>query len=370
MEIALWVGFILFILGMLAFDLGVLNRKAHVIRTREALIWSGFVMVLALTFSVVVYYLYENGVIRYLDPDTHIPVSGRKAALDFLTGWIIEQSLSLDNIFVIALIFAYFNVPRIYQHRTLFWGIMGALIMRGLMIWAGVTLIELFHWVIYVFGALLLFTALRMAIARDEKVEPERNPLVRLARRLYPVTRDFEGERFFTRMDGRRAITPLFLVLLVIESTDVLFAVDSIPAILAITRDRFLVFTSNVFAILNLRSLYFALSGLLEQFRHLKYSLVFILAYVGVKMLLIDVKKIPTELSLGLIAAALAAGIISSWLASRREARERGAQAVGLSDIAGGALGPGAVEENAVEDKRLHRHGDAAGRPAPESPPA
>lgn len=317
MIVWLWLGFVAFVLGMLAIDLGVLNRGAKVISTGMALIWSGFCVALALGFTVVVYYLYEYDLGGVASAVGH-PKNGQEAALQFLTAWLIEQSLSLDNIFVIAVIFNYFSVPREYQHRTLFYGILGALIFRGIMIAAGVTLIHYFEWVIYIFGAVLIWTGLKMLLAGDEKIEPERNPLVRAARRLYPVSGTFEGERFFTRVDGRRAVTPLFLALLVIESTDILFAVDSIPAVLAITKDLFIVFTSNVFAILNLRSLYFALAGMLEAFRYLKYSLVLILLYVGVKMILSHHLPIPTALSLGLIAASLAGGMLASMFVPRR----------------------------------------------------
>ncbi len=317
----LWIAFIALVLTILALDLGVLNRKARVVSTRQALGFSGFCAVLAVAFSGAVYWLYAQGWLRAVHPDTGAHLTPRDAALQFLTGWVVEQSLSLDNIFVIALIFSYFAVPRIYQHRTLFWGIMGALIMRGIMIAAGTALIQRFTWIIYVFGVLLLITAAKMLFHGDEQVEPDKNPLVRLARRFYPVTPTFVGERFFTRLDGRRAITPLFLVLLVIESTDVMFAVDSIPAVFAITHpynDPFIVFTSNVFAILNLRSLYFALAGLLERFRYLKSSLVLVLAYVGIKMLLSHHYPIPTGVSLAVIAAFLAGGIVISLVATER----------------------------------------------------
>jgi tellurite resistance protein TerC len=318
MEIWLWAGFIVFVLLMLALDLGVLNRKAHVVQAREALIWSSFCILLALLFNVFLYFAYSRNWFEI----SHRAgtATGKAAATEFFTGWLIEQSLSLDNIFVIALIFNYFGVPRLYQHRTLFWGIVGALVMRMAMILAGAALINRFHWIIYVFGGLLLYTAVKMYRSQDEPVEPDRNPLVKLARRLYPVTNDFEGEKFFTRLNGRRAVTPLFLVLLVIESTDLLFAVDSIPAIFAVTRDPFIVFTSNVFAILNLRSLYFVLASMLEKFRYLKPSLVFVLAYVGVKMILSHHYPIPTEASLCVIVGILGVGVVASVLSARQQA--------------------------------------------------
>jgi tellurite resistance protein TerC len=317
MVIWLWVGFILFILGMLAIDLGVLNREAHRISAAEALAWSALCVALALAFNVAVYYIYDRhwcGIGATIGQQ----LSGKDAAIQFLTGYLIEQSLSLDNIFVFAVIFAYFRVPDVYQHRVLFWGIMGALIMRGIMIAAGAALIHRFDWIIYVFGGLLILTAVKMLLAGDQDIEPDRNPLVRLARKLYPVTPTYEGEHFFSRINGRRAITPLFLVLLVVESTDVLFAVDSIPAIFAVTTDSFLVFTSNVFAILNLRSLYFALASIMHKFRYLKVSLVFVLAFVGVKMLLSHHYPIDTLVSLSVVAGILAVGIVGSMFPGHR----------------------------------------------------
>ncbi|MBI4717200.1 MAG: TerC family protein [Planctomycetes bacterium] len=311
MIVWLWIGFILVILFLLALDLGVFNRKAHVISTREALCWTAVWVSLAMAFTVFVYFAYENHWMGIGRESAHTE-DGKTAALEFLAGYLVEESLSLDNIFVIALIFAYFRVPPQFQHRTLFWGIVGALIMRGAMIGAGTALISRFEWVIYVFGVLLIVTAVKLLLAGDEQVDPERNPLVRLARRFYPVSKEFEGEKFFTRVDGRPAVTPLFLVLLVVESTDVLFAVDSIPAIFAITRDPFLVFTSNVFAILGLRSLYFALAGMMDKFRYLKISLVFVLAFVGVKMLLSHHYPIPILVSLAIIAGILSVGVLAS----------------------------------------------------------
>ena len=243
--------------------------------------------------------------------------SGSEAALRYFTGYIIEKSLSLDNIFVIALIFAYFKVPAIFQHRVLFWGILGALVLRGTMILAGITLIEKFTWMIYVFGGLLLITALRMLFSDDEQIEPEKNVLIKIARKLFPISESFEGSKFFTKINGKKAITPLFLVLLVIESTDVLFAIDSIPAIFAVTTDSYIVFTSNIFAILGLRSLYFALAAMMDRFRYLKISLVFILAFVGVKMLLSHVYPIPTIISLSVIASILIIGTLASIIVSK-----------------------------------------------------
>jgi tellurite resistance protein TerC len=231
----------------------------------------------------------------------------------------MEKSLSVDNIFVIALIMRYFAVPGKYQHRVLFWGIVGAMVMRGIMIGLGTWLIEEFDWILYIFGALLIVTAVKMLIADNENIEPDKNPWVRLARRLYPVTPHFDGHNFFSTLDGRRAITPLFLVLIVVESTDLLFAIDSIPAIFGLTTDPFLVFTSNIFAILGLRSMYFALAGLMDKFKYLKVSLVFLLAFIGVKMLIHDAYPIETSVSLAVILGILSVGVIASLLALQRE---------------------------------------------------
>lgn len=329
MQIWLWVGFVVVILFLLALDLGVLNRKAHVIRVREALLWTAFYIFLALVFNVVVYFMYEN---HWLGIGARIglPTNGKTAAYEYLVGYIIEKSLSLDNIFVIAIIFSYFSVPMEFQHRVLFWGVVGALVMRGLMIAAGATLLQAFSWMNYVFGALLIFSAAKMMLAHNAEVDPENNPLVKLARRMFPVTPGFEGQKFITTLNGRRAITPLFLVLLVVESTDVLFAVDSIPAIFAVTKDPFIVFTSNVFAILGLRSLYFALADLMDKFRYLKTSLVFLLAYIGGKMIIVHYYKshvdekftVDAVFSLVIIAMILAVGVLASLMAGRRRRHE------------------------------------------------
>lgn len=341
----IWIGFVAFVLLMLALDLGVLNRKAHVIRAREALLWTLLCVALALVFNVLVYFMYEHnwlgiaenfGTRGPADAGSAKRVSdGWRAALEFFTGWVIEYSLSLDNIFVIAIIFRYFRVPQQYQHRVLFWGILGALVMRGAMIWAGTELITRFFWMNYLFGAILLFTAVKMLRSGDEEPEPDRNPLVRLARRFYPVSPAFEGQKFFTMVDGRKAMTPMFVALLVVESTDVLFAVDSIPAIFAITRDPFIVFTSNVFAILGLRSLYFALASLLDKFYYLKLSLVFLLAFVGVKMLLAHHYHLAAEVSLAIIVAILAVGIVASLLRDRRRRWQAGEGAAPADSDAG-----------------------------------
>lgn len=317
----IWGSFLVLIFILLALDLGVFNKKDHVFSVKEALLWTMFWIVLALIFNVFVYYAYTYNWLKIGEGGHHI-TSGGDAAMKFFTGYIIEKSLSLDNIFVIAMIFSYFKVPLQYQHRVLFLGILGALIMRGVMIIAGVALVERFNWMIYVFGAFLILTAIKMLTSKNEDFDPEKNLLIRMAKRFYPVSKNYEGHRFFTHIDGKKAITPMFLVLLVIESSDVLFAIDSIPAIFAVTTDPFIIFTSNVFAILGLRSLYFALAAMIDKFRYLKLSLVFVLAYVGVKMILSHVYPIPTYFSLSVIAATLTIGIVSSIIISKREETE------------------------------------------------
>ncbi len=297
----LWAGFNLFVLAMLAIDLGVFHRQAHAVSLREASVWSAVWIGLALVFNL--------GVWKFLGP---------QPGVEFLTGYLIEKSLSVDNIFVIALLFAYFKVPDAYQHRVLFWGILGALVMRAGFILAGAALLERFHWIIYLFGAFLILTGIKMAFAPEHGLEPEKNPVVRLVRRLMPVTADFRGPAFFVREGGRRAATPLFLVLVMVEFTDLVFAVDSIPAIFAVTRDPFLVYTSNVFAILGLRSLYFLLAGVMHKFEYLKLGLAAILVFVGAKMALVDWVKIPAGVSLGVIAAILAVAVAASLLKARR----------------------------------------------------
>ncbi len=314
----IWIGFILFVLALLGLDLGVFNRKAHAIAVKEALAWSAFWISLAMIFNVAIYFMYERHLFGVGLEIGH-ELSGKQAALQFFTGYVIEKSLSLDNIFVIALIFAYFRVPGMYQHRVLFFGILGALILRGLMIAAGSALIARFNWIVYVFGAFLILTAVKMLIERHDNLEPEKNPFIRLARKLFPLSSEIDGERFFTRVGNKRAVTPLFLVLLMVESSDVLFAVDSIPAIFAVTRDPFLVFTSNIFAILGLRSLYFALAGVMDKFRFLKMGLVFLLAFVGVKMLLSHHHPIPTVVSLSIIAGILGVSILASIFGAHRD---------------------------------------------------
>jgi tellurite resistance protein TerC len=318
-SIWLWVGFNAFVLAMLALDLGVFHRKAHDVSVREALTWSAVWIAIALTFNALIFFFWDK-----MMPGSSY--SNGDAGLAFLTGYLIEKSLSIDNIFVIVLIFSYFAVPSAYQHRVLFWGILGALVMRGVMIWLGAALIHEFNWIIYIFGAFLIFTGIRMAFHKDEELHPEDNPLIKLFRRFMPVTESYEGDKFFVRRAGVRMATPLFLVLLMIESTDLIFAVDSIPAIFAVTQDPFLVYTSNVFAILGLRSLYFVLAGVVNKFHYLKLGLSVVLTFVGVKMLLVDTPfKIPTLISLGVVALILGVSIMASLIRARRIERAEAA---------------------------------------------
>jgi len=310
-----WVGFLSLIAVVVALDLGVFHKKAHVVTLPEALGWTTVWVALALVFGVFVYYLYELNLAGW-DMDT-APLSGSEAAIQYVTGYVLEKSLSVDNIFVIAMVFAHFQIPLADQHRVLFWGILGAVILRGVMILGGAILIARFDWIIYVLGALLLYSAASMLVMRHDNIALEDSIVVRLARRFYPLTTELHGSRFFVQINGVRTATPLFLALLLVEASDVTFAIDSIPAIFAITSDPFIVFTSNVFAILGLRSLYFVLAGLMEKFRYLKMSLVFLLAFVGVKMLLIHHHPIPNLVSLAIIGGILAVGIIASMKSAR-----------------------------------------------------
>jgi TerC family integral membrane protein len=307
----LWIGFNLFVLSLLALDLGVFHRHAHKVSIKEATIWSIVWITMAMFFNLGLYLFWDK-----VSPNSSY--SNSEAALAFFTGYLIEKSLSVDNIFVFVLIFTFFAVPAIYQHRVLFWGILGALIMRGALIAVGAVLLKEFHWIIYIFGAFLIFTGIRMAIHRNEEMHPEQNPVVKLLRRIIPVAENYEGDHFFIRRAGKLLATPLFLVLLIVESTDLVFAVDSIPAIFAVTNDPFIVYTSNVFAILGLRSLYFLLAGVLDKFYYLKLGLSFVLAFVGTKMIIVDIYKIPVGLSLGVIASILAISVVGSLLRSRR----------------------------------------------------
>lgn len=310
-----WGAFFVLIGAMVALDLGVFHRKARVISLPEALAWTFVWVAMAMLFNVGVYFLYELNPAGW-DVDTQ-QLTGREAALQFFTGYLVEKSLSVDNIFVIAMIFAHFRVPLAEQHRVLFWGIIGAIVLRAIMIFAGVALIERFDWIVYVFGALLIYSAAAMLVIRHDTLDPEKNFLVRLVRRFYPVTTEFHGSRFFVELDEKRTATPLFLALVLVEASDVTFAIDSIPAIFAITRDPFIILTSNVFALLGLRSLYFVLAGLMEKFRYLKMSLVFLLAYIGVKMMLVHHYPIPNVVSLAIIAGILSVGILASLAVGR-----------------------------------------------------
>jgi tellurite resistance protein TerC len=309
----LWTGFLTLIGLLLALDLGVLNRKPHVVSAREALGWTGTWIAVSLLFNALIYVMYENHWFGIGESVTH-SISGRQAAVDFFTAYVVEKSLSLDNIFVMAMIFSYFGVPPQYQHRVLFWGILGALVMRGGMIAVGLALISMFSWVTYIFGGLLLLTAAKMLIVQDDNLDPEKNVLLRMVRRWIPVTDAFREHFFFVREHGRLMATPLFLTLALVESTDVIFAVDSIPAVFSVTRDPFIVFTSNVFAILGLRSLYFALAAVMDRFQYLKTSLVFLLAFIGVKMIISHHYPISTEVSLAMIGGILLVGVMASLL--------------------------------------------------------
>ena len=296
-----WILFNLFVLVMLALDLGVFHRRAHTVRFKEALAWSAAWISMAAVFSVIVLYWH-----------------GRTSSLEFITGYVIELSLSVDNLFVFLVIFRYFKVPPHDQHKVLFWGIVGALVMRGIFILAGVTLINRFHWIIYVFGALLIYSGFKLLRQGETEIHPEHNPILRIFRRYVPVTKDYVGDKFFIRKPGLFA-TPLFVVLLVVETTDVLFAVDSIPAVLAITRDAFIVYTSNVFAIMGLRSMYFALAGLIEMFRYLHYGLAVVLMFVGVKMIGSNYLQMPTWVALGVVVVVLGVAVVASILNPKKQ---------------------------------------------------
>ncbi len=310
-----WAGFVACILFFLALDLGVFHREAHVVGIREASLWTTLWVTLSCLFALG---------LRF--------TRGTEESLEFLTGYLIELSLSMDNVFVIALIFAYFRVPAAYQHRVLFWGILGALLMRGVMIAAGAALVQRFMWMLYIFGAFLLLTGLKMLFASEEGVHPEKNPVLRLARRLFPVSAEYNGQRFLTTLNGRRALTPLALVLLMVETTDLIFAVDSIPAIFAVTQKPFIVFTSNVFAILGLRSMYFLLAGAMRYFLYLKTGLALVLMFIGTKMLVSPHGheprywfqfEIPISISLAVVAAIILTSVVLSLMVARRQTGER-----------------------------------------------
>jgi tellurite resistance protein TerC len=298
----LWLGFNLFVVIMLALDLGVFHKKSHEIKIKEALIWSLVWITLAMLFNY--------GIYLYL---------GKIKAFEFFTGYILEKSLSLDNIFVFILVFSFFKVPSVYQHKVLFWGIIGALSMRIVLIFSGIALLDKFHWLIYLFGLFLIFTGIKMLFQKDLNIEPEKNIVVRMYRKFFPAVKEYHGDRFFIKKEGKKYATLLFIVLLVIEFTDLVFAVDSIPAILAITNDSFIVYTSNVFAILGLRSLYFALAGVMKYFRFLKVGLSLILIFVGAKMFLMDFYKFPITQSLGIIVSVLLVSVIASLIKPSKE---------------------------------------------------
>lgn len=301
-SLLLWGLFNVFVIAMLIVDLMVFHKKEQEETIRKALIWTGVWIALACIFGVGVYY--------YMGPST---------AIDYFTGYLIEKSLSVDNIFVFLLVFSYFKVPAKYQHKVLFWGIFGALVMRLFFIFTGVALLERFEWIIYVFGAFLVYTGIRLAMEKDKEVHPERNPILKLSRRFIPMTRSYHGSKFFIRKMGRWIATPMFVVLIVIESTDLIFAIDSIPAILAITRDEFIIYSSNAFAILGLRALYFALSGIMKLFYYLHYGLSLILIFVGVKMLIADIYHIPTPWALAFVAGTLTVSVVISIMFPRTE---------------------------------------------------
>lgn len=311
----IWGSFVGFVFIMLALDLGVFHRHAHKIEMREALTWSGIWIALALVFNAGIFAYWDH-----IQPGSSY--SNAEAGFAFMAGYLVEKALSVDNIFVFLLVFGYFAVPAKYQHRVLFWGIIGALISRAIFIALGAALLERFFWTMIVFGLFLVVTGVKMALAKGTHIEPERNPLVKLLRRVMPVTEEYQGQRFFTRIDGRLWATPLFAVLLVVEFTDIIFAVDSIPAIFAITSEPFIVFTSNVFAILGLRALYFALAGIVQMFHYLSYGLAAVLVFVGLKMLygymekaaFPDWPKVPVVASLAIIAAILGVSIVASIL--------------------------------------------------------
>jgi len=300
-QLWVWIGFSAFVLAMLALDLGMFHRKSREVSLKEALIWSAIWISLALAFNAGIYYW-----------------QGGEKGLQFFTGYLVELSLSVDNLFVFLLVFGYFKVPAQYRHKALFWGILGALVMRAVFIAAGITLIARFHWVTYIFGALLVASGIKMTLQRDKEIHPERNPVLRVFRRFIDVAPEYDGGQFFVKRHGKVLASPLFVVLLILESTDLVFAVDSVPAVLAITPDPFIVFTSNVFAILGLRSMFFALEGVMKRFHYLHYGLSAVLVFVGVKMLLAGIYKMPTWFSLLVIVSILGVSMVFS-LASKRK---------------------------------------------------
>lgn len=342
-----WLGFSIFVAAMLVLELAVFHRHSREMRLREAAFWTVVWYVLALLFNGVIWYRF-----------------GSTAALQFLTGYLVEKSLSMDNVFVFAVIFGYFSVPLRYQYRVLFWGILGAIVMRLIFILVGVELITRFEWVLWIFGGILIISGLRMALQHDNKPEPEQNFVLRLAKRWLPVSRTPHGEHFFVREAGRWCVTPLFLVLLVIESTDVVFAIDSVPAIFGITQDPYLIFTSNIFAILGLRALYFLLAGVMDMFRYLHFGLAAVLVFVGIKMLLPHEYDPPDWMSLliivTLLGTAIAASLVANWRDTRRSHQEGGSSSTVPPTTGGQAPLDG---NGASPDTGARR--DAAGSPGP-----
>jgi len=296
-----WIAFLVFLVIMLALDLGIFNRKSHDINYKEALLWSGIWISLAVLFNIGIFHF-----------------AGHEKGMEFLTGYLLEKALSVDNIFIFVLLFSYFNVSKKYQHKVLYYGIVGALIMRGVLIALGAALIVKFHWVLLIFGAFLVFTGIKMAVQKDEKVEPEKNPVVKFFKKIFPVSQNYERDKFFIKKKTGLLATPLFIVLIVVETTDLVFAFDSIPAILAITQDTFIVFTSNAFAILGLRSLYFALAGFMDKFKYLRLGLSVILVFIGVKMLIADFFPISVGISLAVLLLVLTISILSSVFVKRK----------------------------------------------------
>jgi tellurite resistance protein TerC len=333
-QVWLWGGFTLFVLGMLAIDLGVVNRKAHVISPRAAGMWVVVWVSLAVIFGLGVWYF-----------------MGSQAALEFAAGYLVEEALSVDNLFVFLLIFSYFRVPPLYQHRVLFWGILGALVMRGVMIGLGAVLLERFHWIIYVFGGFLVITGIRMALQGEQEIHPDQNPVIKLVRRLVPVTSGYREQKFFVREPGpdgalRLYATPLLIVLVLVETTDLVFAVDSIPAIFAVTKDPFIVYTSNVFAILGLRAMYFVLAGAIAKFHFLRYGLSAVLVFVGFKMLVSSYWHIPIALSLGVIVTLLGASIVAS-LKFAQKVHDPAAEVPDVAEIEG----PADLDGDGLDDR-------------------
>jgi len=310
----IWILFILLIIGLLALDLGVFHRKEEVVSMKQSLIWTLIWITVSLLFGIAIYYIYEFNFMNI----NHQNIPAGEALLNYYTGYVIEKTLSLDNIFVIALIFTYFKIGKKYQHNILFWGILGAIVFRGIMIWLGAAFINKFSWSTYVLGGILIYSTIHMLISKQEETDFTKNFILRQLSKIYPIKWEMHTDKYFITENGKKFITASFAALIVVEFTDVLFAVDSIPAILAITTDPFIVFTSNIFAILGLRTLYFFLAGMLDKFQYMKYSLVFILILVGIKMMLVHYYKFPTAVSLSLILGALAIGIFASMLNTKK----------------------------------------------------